>query len=131
MLSRMDAAFASAAQATREHGLSRAGAYRNARTLSERIGDRLLVVDGRAVLDPEELVGLLRELSGRAEQAERALAAAQGECDRLAGELHLARHEQELERDRAAQNLTALSEIVDRASSLMRDQVVRVNSLRT
>lgn len=126
----MDIALVTPAQATREHGLSRAGAYRNAGTLAERMADRLLVVDGRAILDPDELVAVLRSLASRAEQAEVAAQQARSAQEAMSAQLQLAAHEQELERDRAARSLAALSEIVERASTLMREQVMRAHDLR-
>ena len=55
-------------------GVPRASAYRARTAFGEKLGNRVLVVDGRALSDPDEIADLLTSLAVRAEAAEASLA---------------------------------------------------------
>lgn len=114
----MDAAFVTAKEATTQ-GVPRATAYRAVQTFRDALADRVLVVDGEPVVDPDALATLLASLANRADSLQQALAASEQQRQRLEADVQIARHELELERGQTAATAPILADIVAKASQLL------------
>lgn len=123
----MDVAFVTARGAV-ALGVPRATAYRAVQSFRDQIGERILVVDGEVLADPDELAALLGSLITRAESAEHALEVAKQHHQRLEGDLQIARHELDLERGHAAATAPVLADIVAKVSQLLAQTLTRPGS---
>lgn len=122
ILRRMEVRLLTPAEVADATGVHRTTQYRRTKRSGalELSGGRMLVIDGELINDETELVSVLSGAPSRAD-----MAALQARVERLEQQLQLARHEQELAAAQSAGDQAALSEIVARASDLLRNQLAR------
>lgn len=100
-------------------GVPKASAYRARTAFGDKLGDRILVVDGRAISDPAEIADLMTALAARAEAAESALARETEARYDAEADLLGARAELDQANARQAEAAPVLAEIASQVTQLL------------